>query len=51
LDLFERWYQQHDGDVRSSVGALKSLVSDVEGDTAFARLEGAVRKTTSTVSE
>jgi predicted aminopeptidase len=51
LDLFERWYQQHDGDVRSSVRALKSLVSDVEGDTAFARLEGALRKTTSPVSE
>ena len=51
LDLFERWYQQHDGDVRSSVGALKLLVSDVEGDTAFARLEGALRKTTSAASE
>jgi predicted aminopeptidase len=51
LDLFERWYQQHDGNLRSSVGALRSLVSGVEGDTAFARLEGALRKTTSSVSE
>jgi predicted aminopeptidase len=51
LDLFERWYQQHDEDIRRSVGALKSLVSDVEGDTAFARLEGAVRSTTSAVPE
>jgi predicted aminopeptidase len=51
LDLFERWYQQYDGDVRSSVGALKSLVSDVEGDSAFARLEGALRKPTSPVVE
>jgi predicted aminopeptidase len=43
LDLFERWYQQHDRDVRRSVGALRAVVSGVQGDTAFARLEAAVR--------
>jgi predicted aminopeptidase len=51
LDLFERWYQQHDQDVGRSVAALDSLVSEVEGDTAFARLESAVRSTTSAVRE
>jgi predicted aminopeptidase len=51
LDLFDRWYQQHGGDVRSSVANLKLLVSDVEGDTAFARLEDALRTTTSAASE
>jgi predicted aminopeptidase len=42
LDLFERWYDRHGRDIRSSVGALKSLMSGVEGDSAYARLERAV---------
>jgi predicted aminopeptidase len=42
LDLFERWYDQHDRDIRSSVGALKTLMAGVEGDSAYARLERAV---------
>jgi predicted aminopeptidase len=42
LDLFDRWFDRHDGDVRSSVGALEKLMEGVEGDSAFARLERAV---------
>jgi predicted aminopeptidase len=50
LDLFERWYQQHDRDVRRSVGTLRTVVSGAQGDSAFARLEAALR-TTSAASE
>jgi predicted aminopeptidase len=42
LDLFERWYERHDRDVRSSVSALKTLMAGVDGDSAYARLEQAV---------
>ena len=42
LDWFERWYELHDRDIRSSVSSLKSLMEGAEGDTAFARLERAV---------
>ncbi|MGH7510108.1 MAG: aminopeptidase [Gemmatimonadales bacterium] len=42
LDLFDRWFERHGGDVRRSVSALDSLVADVEGDGAYARLEQAV---------
>ncbi len=42
LDWFERWYEQHARDIRSSVSALKSLMAGAEGDSAFARLERAV---------
>jgi predicted aminopeptidase len=42
LDLFERWYQKHDQDIGRSVGALKTLMTGAEGDTAYARLERAV---------
>jgi predicted aminopeptidase len=42
LDLFDRWYEQHDRDVGRSVGALKELVQGAEGDSAFARLRRAV---------
>jgi predicted aminopeptidase len=44
LDLFERWYEQHDRDIRGSVSALKTLMAGAEGDSAYARLERAVEK-------
>lgn len=46
LDLFERWYEQHGRDIRTSVKALKTLMAGVEGDSAYARLEGAVEDST-----
>ena len=42
LDLFDRWYERHGGDMGRSVAGLDSLVSGAEGDSAFARLERAV---------
>ena len=42
LDLFDRWYQEHDADVAKSVSALKELVAGAEGDSALARLQAAV---------
>ncbi|HEU4682007.1 MAG TPA: aminopeptidase [Gemmatimonadales bacterium] len=42
LDLFDRWFERHGRDVRRSVGALDSLMTGVEGDSAYARLERAV---------
>jgi predicted aminopeptidase len=42
LDLFERWYEQHGRDIRTSVRGLKTLMTGVEGDSAYARLERAV---------
>lgn len=42
LDLFDRWYEQHDRDVSRSVSALRDLVQGTEGDSAFARLRRAV---------
>ena len=42
LDLFDRWYDGHDRDVRLSVSALKTLRQGAEGDSAYARLERAV---------
>jgi hypothetical protein len=42
LDLFDRWFEQHGHDVRRSVQGLEELTRGVEGDTVFARLEGAV---------
>jgi predicted aminopeptidase len=42
LDLFDRWYERHNRDVRRSVSALKTLMDGVEGDSAYARLERAV---------
>jgi len=41
LDLFDRWFEQHGRDVRTSVSALGRLMEGVEGDSAFARLEAA----------
>jgi predicted aminopeptidase len=42
LDLFDRWFERHNHDVRESVSALEALMKGVEGDSAFARLERAV---------
>ena len=44
LDWFERWYEQHDRDIRTSVSSLKSLMDGAEGDTAFARLGRAINR-------
>ncbi len=46
LDLFDRWFEQHGGDVRRSVGALGTLMKGVEGDSAYIRLEQAVGDST-----
>lgn len=43
LDLFEEWYQGHAADVAASVAALDTLMHGVEGDSAYARLEAALR--------
>ncbi len=42
LDLFDRWFERHDHDVRTSVSALGALMEGAEGDSAFARLARAV---------
>jgi hypothetical protein len=42
LDLFDQWFDRHDRDVRSSVGALEKVMHGVQGDSAFARLEQAI---------
>jgi predicted aminopeptidase len=42
LDLFDRWYERHDRDVRRSVSELKTLMEGAEGDSAYARLARAV---------
>lgn len=43
LDLFDRWFESHGRDVRRSVTALEALMEGVEGDSAYARLEEAIR--------
>jgi predicted aminopeptidase len=47
LDLFDRWFERHDHDVRTSVSALGALMEGAEGDSAFARLARAVGDSTS----
>jgi predicted aminopeptidase len=42
LDLFDRWFEQHGRDIRRSVSTLDSLMTGVEGDSAYVRLESAV---------
>ena len=42
LDLFERWYQRQNGDIRVAVAALDTLLKGAEGDSAFARLDRAL---------
>jgi len=49
LDLFDRWYQQHNEDIKGSVAALGRLMQDVPGDSAYARLAAAVGDTASVV--
>jgi predicted aminopeptidase len=49
LDLFDRWYKQHDEDIKGSVAALGRLMQGVPGDSAYARLAGAVGDTASVV--
>jgi predicted aminopeptidase len=44
LDLFEGWYEQHGRDIGQSVSALKTLMADAEGDSAYTRLEKAVAR-------
>jgi predicted aminopeptidase len=44
LDLFDRWYELHDRDVRRSVSALRTLMQGADGDSAYARLERAVQE-------
>jgi predicted aminopeptidase len=46
LDLFDSWFERHGRDVRESVERLQELVEGAQGDTAFARLEQAVRERT-----
>jgi hypothetical protein len=46
LDLFDRWFENHNRDVRVSVSALDTLMQGAEGDSAFARLRQAVGDTT-----
>lgn len=46
LDLFDRWFEQHGGDVRQSVRALGKLMEGVKGDSAYSRLGQAVGDST-----
>jgi predicted aminopeptidase len=43
LDLFDKWFDRHGHDVRSSVSGLEKLMQGVQGDSAFARLEQALQ--------
>ena len=43
LDWFEKWHETNDGDVRKAVVALSRLMTGVAGDSAFFRLEAALR--------
>jgi predicted aminopeptidase len=43
LDLFDKWFDRHDHDVRESVGSLRALMEGVAGDSAFVKLESATR--------
>ena len=48
LDLFDRWFEHHGRDVSRSVSALDSLMTGVEGDSAYARLGRAVGDSSAT---
>ena len=41
--LFEAWYQRNGADIRRTVATLGPVVAGVEGDSAFARLEAALK--------
>lgn len=43
LDWFEQWHRRHRGSVRASVAALRELMRGVPGDSAFPRMERAIR--------
>jgi predicted aminopeptidase len=43
LEWFDRWYQQHGRSVRTSVADLQALMKGAPGDSAFSRLERALR--------
>ncbi|MBK8005407.1 MAG: aminopeptidase [Gemmatimonadetes bacterium] len=43
LELFERWFEQHGRDIALAVASLDTLMQGVPGDSAYARLEGALR--------
>jgi predicted aminopeptidase len=43
LAWFDRWHVRQQNDVRQGVATLRELLKDVEPDSAFARLERAVR--------
>ena len=49
LDLFDRWFEQHEGNIKTSVAALDTLMTGVPGDSAYARLAGAVGDTLAVV--
>ncbi len=49
LDLFDRWFDQHNQDIRVSVATLDTLMKGVTGDSAYVRLAGALGDTLSTV--
>jgi predicted aminopeptidase len=49
LDLFDRWFDGHGRDVRTSVAALDTLMQGVSGDSAYARLAAAVGDTLAVV--
>lgn len=42
LVLFEEWYQRHGADIQRAVASLDSLMSGVEGDSAYTRLAAAL---------
>jgi predicted aminopeptidase len=46
LELFDRWYHSHGGDLEGSVASLDTLMQGVEGDSAYGRLEAAVGDST-----
>lgn len=41
--VFEEWYQRNGGDIRLAVERLGPVVAGAEGDSAYARLEAALR--------
>lgn len=46
LDWFDRWYAAHGTSVKESVAALRPLLRGSSGDSAFVRLERALRDST-----
>jgi len=49
LDLFDRWFELHEGNIKTSVAALDTLMASAPGDSAYARLAGAVGDTLAVV--